>query len=78
MTSLRNLSINEGVSYVDQQLYQQNVLDDIHHRKHDLVINDIIDWDKNNVFKIGPVIEPEKLPIHGLLIGPTIKLWSNR
>lgn len=44
MTSLRNLSINEGVSYVDQELYQQNVLDDIHYRMHDLVINDIIDW----------------------------------
>ena len=31
-----------------------------------------------NVFRIGPIIEPEKLPIHNSLVRPTIKLRSNR
>ena len=26
-----------------------------------------------NVFKIGPVIEQEKLPVHSSLVGPVVK-----
>ena len=26
-----------------------------------------------NVLKIGPVTEPEKLPVHGSLIGPVVE-----
>ena len=32
----------------------------------------------SNVFRTGPVIEPEKLPIHGSLVGSMVKPWSNR
>ena len=28
---------------------------------------------KINIFKIGSVIEPEKLPIHGSLVKPTVE-----
>ena len=28
---------------------------------------------KTNVFKIGPIIEPKKLSVHGSLVGPAIK-----
>ena len=31
-----------------------------------------------NVLKTGPVIEPEKLPVHGSLVGPTVEPRSNR
>ena len=32
---------------------------------------------ESNVFRTGPVIEPEKLPVHSSLVGPTIKPRSN-
>ena len=28
---------------------------------------------KTNVLKTGPVTEPEKLSVHGLLVGPVVK-----
>ena len=31
-----------------------------------------------NVFRTGPVIEPEKLPVHGSLVGPAVEPLSNR
>ena len=31
-----------------------------------------------NVLKTGPVIEPEKLPVHGSLVGPVVESWLNR
>ena len=31
-----------------------------------------------NVFRTGPVIEPEKLPVHGSLVGPAVEPRSNR
>ena len=31
-----------------------------------------------NVFRTGPVIEPEKLPVHGSLVGPAVGPLSNR
>ena len=30
-----------------------------------------------NVFRIGPVIELEELPVHGSLVGPTVEPRSN-
>ena len=33
---------------------------------------------KSNVLKTGPVIEPEKLPVHGSLIGPPVEPLLNR
>ena len=33
---------------------------------------------KINVFRTGPVIEPEKLPVHGSLVGPAVEPLSNR
>ena len=30
-----------------------------------------------NVLKTGPVTEPEKLPVHGSLVGPMVELWLN-
>ena len=33
---------------------------------------------RTNVLKTGPVTEPEKLPVHGSLIRPVVKLWLNR
>ena len=33
---------------------------------------------KNNVLKIGPVTELEKLPVHGSLVGPMVEPWLNR
>ena len=32
----------------------------------------------NNVLKIGPVSELEKLLVHGLGVEQMVKLWSNR
>ena len=32
----------------------------------------------SNVLKTGPVIEPEKLPVHGSLVGPPVEPLSNR
>ena len=31
-----------------------------------------------NVFRIESIIEPEKLSIYGLAIGPMVKPWLNR
>ena len=31
-----------------------------------------------NVLKTGPVTEPEKLPVHGSLVGPVVEPWLNR
>ena len=31
-----------------------------------------------NVLKTGSVIEPEKLPVHGSLVGPPVEPLSNR
>ena len=31
-----------------------------------------------NVFRTRPVIEPEKLLVHGSLVGPMVEPWSNR
>ena len=31
-----------------------------------------------NVFRTGPVIEPEKLPVHGSPVGPVVEPRSNR
>ena len=31
-----------------------------------------------NVLKTGPVTEPEKLPVHGSLVGPMVEPWLNR
>ena len=31
-----------------------------------------------NVLKTGSVTEPEKLPVHGSLVGPVVKLRLNR
>ena len=31
-----------------------------------------------NVFRTGPVIEPEKLPVHGSLVGLTVEPLLNR
>ena len=31
-----------------------------------------------NVLKTGPVAEPEKLPVHGSLVGPVVEPWLNR
>ena len=31
-----------------------------------------------NVLKTGPVIEPEKLPVHGSLVGPAVEPLLNR
>ena len=33
---------------------------------------------KTNVFRTGPVIEPEKLPVHGSSVGPAVEQLSNR
>ena len=33
---------------------------------------------KCNVFRTGPVIEPEKLSVHGSLVGPAVEPLSNR
>ena len=33
---------------------------------------------KSNVFIIGPVIELEKLPVHGSLVRPVVEPWLNR
>ena len=30
-----------------------------------------------NVFRTGSIIKPEKLPVHGSLVGPTIEPWLN-
>ena len=32
----------------------------------------------NNVLKTGPVTEPEKLPVHGSLVGPVVEPRLNR
>ena len=32
----------------------------------------------SNVLKTGPVAEPEKLPVHGSLVGPVVEPWLNR
>ena len=32
----------------------------------------------SNVLKTGPVIEPEKLPIHGSLVEPAVEPLLNR
>ena len=32
----------------------------------------------NNVLKTGPVTEPEKLSVHGSLVGPVVEPWLNR
>ena len=32
----------------------------------------------DNVLKTGPVIEPEKLLVHGSLVGPVDEPWLNR
>ena len=32
---------------------------------------------KSNVLKTGPVTEPEKLPVHGSLVGSVVELWLN-
>ena len=34
--------------------------------------------DISNVLKTGPVAEPEKLPVHGSLVGPVVEPWLNR
>ena len=31
-----------------------------------------------NVLKTEPVTEPEKLPVHGSLVGPVVEPWLNR
>ena len=33
---------------------------------------------KSNVFRTGPVIEPEKLPVHGSPVGPAVEPLLNR
>ena len=33
---------------------------------------------KTNVLKTGPMTEPEKLPVHGSLVGPMVKPRLNR
>ena len=33
---------------------------------------------KTNVFRTGPVIEPEKLPVHGSPVGPAVEPLLNR
>ena len=33
---------------------------------------------ESNVLKTGPVIEPEKLPVHGSLVGPAVEPLLNR
>ena len=43
----------------------------------DLVIIRILNY-FSNVLKIGPVIEPEKLPVHGSLVGPVVEPGLNR
>ena len=35
-------------------------------------------WVFHNVFRTGSVIEPEKLPVHGSLVGPVVRPLSNR
>ena len=38
----------------------------------------LISYISSNVLKTGPVIEPEKLPVHGSLVGPTVEPRLNR
>ena len=37
----------------------------------------VVELEKLNVFIIGLVIEPEKLPVHGSLVRPTLEPLSN-
>ena len=30
-----------------------------------------------NIFRIGPIIEPEKLPVHGSLVGSVVELVTS-
>ena len=48
--------------------------------KHDFYFKISIyrDGVKNNVLKIGPMTEPEKLPVHDSLVGPVVEPPLNR
>ena len=55
------------------------------HIKTDIILQQrVIIWlvsthfNRSNVLKIRPVIESEKLLVHGLMIESMVKLWLNR
>ena len=47
-------------------------------KKKNVKENSFIMFSFINVLKTGPVIEPEKLPVHGSLVGPPVEPLSNR